>query len=308
LRLVWFAAAFVLCAGVAAAAPAGSRVVLVDPDPELRRAMTTALAPWKLEVITDPNPVDAASAPARADAMSARFVVWRESGNLVVFDRQRGDTVSRQGTGGELDPVAAASAALTVKTLMRLPLLDGETRSRSGEGTGTEIRVQAGFATRFAFGADTVVGGRFIGAVMIRPTSDSGWRFGLLGDTGTDNPVEKAGFKGAWSDWGLLLIASYTIVRSRFEIEPYLAGGITRSSLVGVEMTNRHVEHDTLAALRGGIWVRRRIGMWTLGGTAGFEGVPGTPTYTRLGNRQDIFTVPSTGIAIGVVVAADLGR
>jgi hypothetical protein len=282
--------------------------VLVDPDPELLRAMTTALAPWRLEVVTDSNPVDAASAPARATAMSARFVVWRENGKLVVFDRERGDTVHRDGANGELDPVAAAAAALTVKTLMRLPPPppDPETKPPVATGgEGTQIRVQAGLATRIA-GGDVV--GRFAGAALIRPLGLSGWRFGLLGDTNTDTTIENQGFKGSWSDWSLLALASYTIARGRIEVEPFVAAGVTRSRFEGEEMMTARDERDTLAAIRVGGWVRLRAGMWTVGATLELDASPGTPTYTRLNNSQEIFAVPSTGIVLGLVVAADLGR
>ena len=313
--------------GLARAAPPGARVVLVDPDPELRRATTTALRPWKLEVIVDATPVDEAGAAARADALGARFVVWRHGKDLLVFDRERGETQHREAPSGALDPVDAAAAALTVKTLMRLPPPPPEETkpppprppppppavTLPPSARGSEIRVQAGGAMRVAKGSETVVGGRFVGAALVRPLADAGWRFGLLGDLGPAASFARANFDGRWSDWSLLIIASWTHVRGRLEIEPFVAAGITRSRVEGAD-ANMGMgaltldERDTLPAIRSGGWVRYRIGeMWTLGASLSIEAVSGTPTYTRTGNPQPLYEVPGFGVTLGVVLATDLG-
>jgi hypothetical protein len=301
----------VLVAGVAVAGPPGARVVLVDPDPELRHAMTTALRPWKLEVIFDASPVDETTAAARADALSARFVVWREGNDLLVFDREKGDTQRRDAPAG--DAVAAASAALTVKTLMRLPPPEGEEVKppiAPVEDTGSEIRVQAGLATRVAYGSETAVGGRFVGAALVRPLSDAGWRFGVLGEIGTRDQIKQTGFDGDWSDWELLLIASWTHERGKLEIEPFVAAGVARSTFQGEDqMGGPRDERETLPAVRAGMWTRWRFGeMWTVGGALSVDVLPGTPTYTKTNNGPVIYEVPSFGVTLGVVVAADLGR
>lgn len=304
--------------GLARAAPPSARVVLVDPDPELRRAMTTALRPWKLEVIVDATPVDEASAAARADALGARFVVWRQGKDLIVFDRERGDAQHREAPSGALDPVDAASAALTVKTLMRLPPPEEDTQPPPvtpppPSTRGSEIRVQAGGAMRVAFGSKTVVGGRFVAAALIKPLANAGWRFGLLGDLGTADSFSRANFSGTWSDWSLLLVASWTSVRGRLEIEPFVAAGVSRSRVEGADANMGMSpftldESETLPAIRAGGWVRHRIGMWTLGGSLSIDAVSGTPTYTRPPNGQRLYEVPGSGLTFGVVLAADLGR
>jgi hypothetical protein len=309
------AAILVLVLAATASAEPTARVVLVDPDPELQRAVATALAPWRLELIVDPTPVDAGTVSERADAQSARFVVWREGSDLIVFDRDRGEAEHREASTGALDPVAAAAAALTVKTLMRLPpepppepepeppvVLPVEPPG------GPEVRVQAGFITRIARGSETDLGARFVGAALVRPWADAGWRFGLAGDVGTTATIQQSGFKGSWSDWAVLAVASWTHLRGTIEIEPYLAAGITRSTFVGDEMMIARDESELLAAVRGGVWVRWRRGMWSLGGVAGVDAVPGTPTYTKTNNDSLIYEVPSFGAVIGIVIAADLGR
>jgi hypothetical protein len=302
------AAILVLALAATASAEPTARVVLVDSDPELQRAITTALAPWRLELIVDPTPVDAESVSERADARSARFVVWREGSDLIVFDRDRGEAEHREASTGALDPVAAAAAALTVKTLMRLPPPEPVVVPPVEPPSGPEVRVQAGFITRLVHGSETDLGARFVGAALVRPWADGGWRFGLAGDIGTTTDIQQSGFKGTWSDWAVLAVASWTHLRGNIEVEPYLAAGITRSTFVGNEMMISRDESALLAALRGGLWVRWRHGMWSLGGVAGLDAVPGTPTYTKTNNDSLIYEVPSLGAVIGIVIAADLGR
>jgi hypothetical protein len=306
--LITFAILFAI--GHAMAAPASTRVVLVDPDPELRRAMTTALRPWKLEVIVDPTPIEEPGAPARATALNARFVVWRRGKDLVVFDREKGDTQHRDVTAGTMDPVDAASAALTVKTLMRLPAPPEDRAPDPPVASTREVRVQAGAATRIAKGSQTAVGGRFIGAVTFRPTGQL--RVGVLGDVGTSDSFSVANFEGRWSDWSLLALASWTSVHGKIEIEPFVALGVTRSSVDGSEGGGGNPmtidDAETLGAIRAGAWVRYRLGVFTLGASASLDAALGTPTYTRMPNNKTLYEVPSVGVTLGLVVAADLGR
>ncbi|HEX7840230.1 MAG TPA: hypothetical protein VF469_22285, partial [Kofleriaceae bacterium] len=112
------AAVLLLIAGLigwswaASAAPSPRRrVVLADPDPELRHAMEQALAPWRLDVVIEgPPPTDDGAARERADADTARFVVWRDGGELVVYDRELGSLERRASRAGVLDPPTAAAA------------------------------------------------------------------------------------------------------------------------------------------------------------------------------------------------------
>ncbi len=106
----------------AAPRPAPMRVVLADPDPELSCARSGARSRrGSSRSSSTPRRRATRPTPRRAPTRSARFVVWRRGGALVVLDRERGSTEERDTTEGPLDPVGAASAALTVKTLMRLP-------------------------------------------------------------------------------------------------------------------------------------------------------------------------------------------
>lgn len=301
------AIAIAIAIPAARAAPAQQRVVLADPDPELLRAVQSTLAPWKLEVLVDPSPpTDELEAEARADAMNARFVVWRREGALVVFDRESGSAEERDTTAGALDPVDAAAAALTVKTLMRLPPPE-EVPNQSAGPPKPELRAQAGIATRIARGSSTEVGGRFVAAVFARPLPQLEWRLGLAVDLGSSSHVDRAGFRGAWSDWAVVGLASWTFHHSPWEIEPQLGAGVTRSTLDGVEMSSLRQEVATLGLLRAGAAVRHRFGRWTLGGMVGVDRILGTPTYTRPGSSAEIFKVPAVALALGGLAAADFG-
>lgn len=307
---------------IAAAAPGGAhgrprptpaRVVLADPDPELLRALQSTLAPWRLEVIAEPTPpADEDDAAARATARRARFIVWRQEGGLYVLDRERGATDERDTADGPLDPVGAASAALSVKTLMRLPPPppdDGPTGDPGDPDArgGLELRGQATLAARIALGSTAELGGRVLPAVLVRPLPHIEWRIGLTADVGSPASIQRASFKGTWSDWAVVALTSFTLHGGRWDLEPQLGAGVLRSSLDGTEMSAGRHEAATLALLRAGVTARRRFGRWSVGGLVGADSVLGTPTYTRVGSTAEIFRVPAFSIAVGALAAADFG-
>lgn len=308
--------AVAVAAAIAIAAPGGAharprptpaRVVLADPDPELLRALQSTLAPWRLEVIVDPEPpADEDAAAARAAARRARFVVWRQEGGLYVLDRERSATDERDTVDGPLDPVAAASAALSVKTLMRLPPPPPPDDDPGGRGR-LELRGQATIAARVAVGSTAELGGRILPAVLVRPLPQIAWRLGITADVGSPSSVQRASFKGTWSDWAVVALTSFTIHRGRWELEPELGAGVSRSSLEGTEMSTSRNEVATLGLLRAGVSTRRRFGRWSLGGMIGVDSILGTPTYTRAGSSAEIFRVPAFSIAVGTLAAADFG-
>ena len=302
----------VLLHGIAIAAP--SRVVLADPDPELRRAIESALAPWKIEVVVESAPpADEAQAHARAEASHAQFVVWRSSADLVVFDRQRDASDRRPSKTGALDPVTAATVALTVKTLLRLPPLAPVATEVPAEATttaqpGMRIGVDAGGALRVAHGSETDVGGRASLALWIQPARSLGLRLALAGDVGTTTDVNHASFKGTATDWAVLGRVGWMFESGAWELEPELALGLHRASLSGTEMmATQRDERATLAVVRAAVAARRRLGRWTAGATVGVDTVLGTPTYTRSMGAA-IYEVPSFALVAGLVVGTDFGR
>jgi hypothetical protein len=300
----------------AGASPAGApvarqRVVLADPDPELRHAMEQVLAPWHLEVVIEgPPPTDTAMAEQRADADTARFVVWRDGDELVVYDRELAFTERRDSRSGMLDPPTAAAAALTIKTMMRLPPPPPAETPPSPPSPepvpGIELRLQAGVATRIPSGGDTGVTARLGGAVELRPWSAWGWRIGVAGDAGRSTAVSRASFTGSWREWSMLGTVSWTYAHEAWEIEAHAGGGIRRSTLDGTEMGTPRSESDTLATARGGGAVRWRFLRWTLGAVLDIDRSFGTPTYSKNVGAAEIFRVPAAAVQAGLAVGVDL--
>ncbi|CAN5920787.1 hypothetical protein BH11MYX3_BH11MYX3_40720 [soil metagenome] len=225
------------------AEPAGDRVLLADPDPELLHAVESSLSPWHLSIVVDAAaPADATAAQQRAVVTGARFVVWRAGDQLVVFDRARGTSDRRPARAGSFDPVSAAAAALTVKTMMRLPPPDDGTTAvivtppvvPPADAEGVEVRLELEIAARLA-GSDVGAGGRARFAAMVRPWAAHGGRFGVRADLGTQTSIDRASFKGSWRDWAVLVAASWTVPRGGWELEPWIAGGVVRGTLDGVE-------------------------------------------------------------------------
>jgi hypothetical protein len=297
---------------VAAAAPQPRlRVVLADPDPELRRAMELALAPYRLEVVIEgAAPRDASLAEERAVADTARFVVWRDGGELVVYDRETGTTERRASQAGVLDPPTAAAAALTIKTMMRLPPPpppEEIAAAPAAPGPGIEFRVQVGIASRIPRGSeDATTTARLAGAVAIRPWPGAGLRIGVAADGGGAIDVDRAAFKGTWSDWAALGFVSWTLARGMIEIEPLVGFGVRRSTLDGEQMKEPRTETATLATARGGVAARLRHARLTVGATLAIDAVFGTPTYTKIDQPAEVFQVPGGAVELGGVIAIDL--
>jgi hypothetical protein len=311
-KLSWLAliASFTL----ARAAPPTLRVVLADADPELRRAVAASLRPWHIEVMVEAaTPSDLTTARERADESTARFVVWRDGDQLVVYDNGNGEAERRPTRVGAFDPIDAAAAALTVKTMMRLPAPPAEPPAAvvapvvvvPVEPRGLEVRVEGGAGSLYEHGLDSNVALRFVVAGELRPWHD-GWRFGVIGDFGASATVDQAGFKGTWSNVAGLALASWSLQRELWEIGPWLAVGLEHSSLAGTEAQVARSESATLLALRGGIAVHYPLGMLTVGGIAGVETLASTRTYTKLNSQAQTFEIPPFGLMAALVVGIDL--
>lgn len=292
-------------AGVAHA-DAPRRVVLADADPELRRALEASLSPWQLEVIVEPAVPGVEAAEGRARARDARFVVWRAGGALVVYDRERDAAEHRDARSGALDAVAAASAALTVKTLMRLPPPPPPAAVRVESNPSAPLRVQAGVASRVARGSETAIGARFEGAVFLRPWRARGLRVGLAVELGTASEIATPGFRGEWNDASASLVAGWAFDRGNWQIEPHLGVGVARSHLEGVEASMTRSETDAVVLVTGGLWTRYRFGRFSVGAGLSAVVAPGTPTYMRASSSVEMFRVPGVGAALGLVSAFDL--
>jgi len=292
---------YVVLARVAVAEPSPV-LVLADPDLELRRAVETALRPWHVSIIDDvAPPKDAAE---RASTANARYIVWRDRAELVVYDSRDGRQLRTPVQVGALDPVSAAAAALTVKTMLRLPPLETSAPPiappSSRSPAGFELDAQLGGGGRFAQGT----AGWFSAIVAARPWPAVGFGLGLAVDATSDVDVEQASFKGTWTEQAVTALASYRFSIDPIEIEPWVGAGVVRSSLSGVEMDAALDEQATLFAIRGGAWAWWRWDRFRVGGGVAADHVFGTPTYTKPGQvRAIVFEVPSFGVVAGVAAS-----
>ena len=302
-----------LCA-IANADPAPTRVVLADPDPALRRALLQSLKPWRIEVVVESDtPHDDNTAAMRAGDRNARYVVWREGAELVVFDRETNHAERRVAPAGTLDALGAAAAALSVKTMLRLPdTPEPETTTTVIVppvvpppliGPTTELRFDAGIGGRAEYGLDSNIALRFLTRAAARPWLDRTLRFGIAGDFGADATVDQAGFHGRWTNWALVATASFAIELEGYEIAPWLGFGIEHSALDGSEMGMTRHEEDVLPAYRVGVGIRRSV----LGAELLIEGLAKTHTYTKLDGPAQVFEIPPISALLSVFVTADVG-
>jgi hypothetical protein len=300
--------ALVLWAGLAAAGP---RALVLDPDVTLRAAIADSLRPWLIEVVAEPAPPgDREAAVERGTAANARYVIWREGGELVVLDRE-GDQVERRGAAaGPLDPIAAAAAALSVKTMLRLPPLAvaapvAPAPQPSGPADGIELRVAASSSARYEYGLDGNVALRFGASIAVRPWRDRDWRFAVIGDGGASATVDQAGFHGDWWNWAALIGASWDHGIGDWELGPWLAVGVEHSSLRGTEAGMSRSEEALEPAVRGGLAARYRSGDLWVGGQLAVEGLVTTTTYTKAAAPAQVFEIPPIGAVLSLIVGAD---
>jgi hypothetical protein len=149
--------------------------------------------------------------------------------------------------------------------------------------------------------------------VLGQPSSTLGLRLGIAGDLGTSSTVDQAGFKGTWSDWGVLALASWSVSVGSLELAPLLGAGVERVQLDGEIGMAPRTEAATLPVLRAGVTVRWPLGRWSVGASLSADLVVDTPTYTKdvgmgMGSKPTVFEVPGFAALLGVFAAADLGR
>jgi len=298
-----------LAASVAVAEP--RRVLVVDADAELVHAIETSLAPWKLVVIAQNDGVDPSLVAARALQADAQFIVWRDGAELVVYDRQRDVTERRPAKEGAMDPVAAAGAALTVKTMMRLP--DPTSEETAPATTATTVVVPAPIVVdetyvlriEASLGVDTESAVRATFGAMYRPTS-SALRVGGAFELASQD-LDRSGFQGRARDYSLLAMASWVVPLQGFELEPWIAAGAMFDIVDGVHGLEMRHETAVVPIGRAGLafwWWHPRD--WGLALTANVDFAVGTPTYTRDPEKPTkaiIYDMPSLGGTIALVAA-----
>ncbi|MFN0246485.1 MAG: hypothetical protein ACKV2T_06230 [Kofleriaceae bacterium] len=292
-----------IAASIAVAEP--RRVLVVDGDTELVQAIETSLAPWKIEVIAQRNGVDPSLVATRAIQADAQFIVWRDGSELVVYDRDRDVTERRPAASGSMDPVAAAGAALTVKTMMRLPDPDASTASTTPAVTTVAPAVsQEHDALRITvgFGIDTEVAPSGTLGVRYRPMAQLriGGTFEVAGQD-----LERSGFKGSARDYSFLATASWPVPVGVLELEPWIAAGVIVDIVDGRHAQVMRHETAIVPTARVGAalwwWHASQLGV-AVTGSATFS--VGTPTYTRDPNdpaKAIIYDMPQVGATVGIV-------
>lgn len=309
-------------AAVVAAAPVAhaERIVVADGDAELARAIQASLAPWKADIVIDANGVrDAGNAVDRADQWRARFVVWREGDQLAVLDRKTARVERRASKAGPLSPPDAAAAALSVKTMLRLPP-PGVAEQVAPDGTPVVpggppprlwlVAIGVGiagpdFATRTAE--------RF----AVQPRRGLGFTAGLAGESAiTGASVDADGFTGIWTTLELAATAGWTVwldAARAWQVEGALGLGFARASLSGTESPQTpRSDANTFFAGMGLLAVRRAIAS---GFSVGLEArgwlLAGSHTYTRTtgmgnGNAQTIYQMPGMTESLVLTVGFQL--
>lgn len=301
-----------------AMAGTSDRVLLADPDPQLARAVETSLSPWAIPIVIGESvPSDLESARMQATARGATFVVWRDSGELVIFDRSRDSVERRPAAMGPMDPVGATSVALTIKTLMRLPsAVDTPAQTAAAASItrdaalrpatpGPTLRFDAGVGVRLAPGSDGGVTTRGTIAALVRPWSTLGLGLGVRGDLGSAWSVESAGFDGRWRDWSAVAAASWTLERGVFELEPWLGAGLERGTLSGDQRGTMRTEHQTGLTLRAGTAWTAKVGRMRFGATLELGASPSARTF-RAADGAQVFAAPAFQLQLGLVVGGEL--
>ena len=311
---------FVLAAViVGATAPASAsdpvkRVVLINPTPELAHAARTALAPWKIDVLEFRTElIKPEEVPAIATDRQADRIAWLADGELFVLDPVTGTTDRRPAPEGAADAPAAASVALSLKTLLRLPpppppdpvpppppIVETAppaepTRVRIVPEVGGSVRLPidgtVGPQPRIAIGVGIV----HPGAPRLRPSVVAG--FGPAVDAGRNS------FRGTFSDVEFAAqLALELPVATHWSIVPRARLAVHRVHVEG-EMPMQLEVNETSTSAEGALdlalWFR--AGRLSAGAGAGVGLWSGIPSYVH--QNVTVFDGPTlTGQVFGIAL------
>lgn len=243
------------------ASPAvAARLALVDgaDAPLLQRAVAESLAPWSIEVVDWPSgrPSDDTGpllvlAEEIARNANARWVVWREQGQLHVLDAELEQREARPIDGWPADEAAATAMALTIKTLLRLP------RPGASRASWQFVPLmQLGY--RVAFDGDGGSGVRATPGFEVAPPPLRGVRVGVRAELGPELDVTGPSYKGTWFEWSAHASVSRDFALREWTVGVSLTGGVTRSTLDGEEMRTPRTERRTGASAS----INAALGRW----------------------------------------------
>lgn len=237
---------------------ARARVVLLGPEPTLARALTTALAPWNIELVAQSRATDDSATEARAVAAAkpGTAVVWLSPSTagttLFVYDGINDQLVTRPfGATTTLDEPLAAAVALSVKTMLRFTPVAPEAE-RFGSppepaiATAFPPRPVGGSGALPRFWGEAFAGTRLAGASRdhLEPTVGFGLSFwpraaqGRLGAAmelrlGAGRTIDAAGFSGRFTDTVVSAALRGRLGSARWSAQPSAGGSVHISTLQG---------------------------------------------------------------------------
>lgn len=239
-----------------------ARLALVDgaDAPLLQRAIADTLAPWAIEVVDWPSGRPAGDtspllvlADEVARNANARYVVWREDGQLHVLDAELARRETRPIEAWPEDEASSTALALTVKTLLRLP------RPGASRGSWQLVPlVQLGY--RAALDGDGGSGVRAVTGLEVALPQLRGVRLGLRAELGPEADVTGPSYKGTWFEWSAQASVSREFAWKEWTVGVWLAGGLTRSTLEGEEMRTPRTDRRTGALASMNASVGRWLG------------------------------------------------
>ncbi|MCA9206720.1 MAG: hypothetical protein KDA55_00115, partial [Planctomycetales bacterium] len=129
-----------------------------------------------------------------------------------------------------------------------------------------------------------------------------GVRVGLLGAIGTSTAIDRAGFKGTWREWNVMVSTSKAIDVRAWRLWAQAAAGVSRATLDGEQNRVTRTERATQAA--GALFVGggRRVGLFTVGAVLAAE-ARGASRYAR-DNNQPLWDEP--GLWLSALAALEL--
>ena len=276
-----------------------SRVVLVGGGAELDRAARVALSSWNVTVVSADGLVPDAADPEALAALAARFegrgIAWFARGTkgntLYVYDASTKRTTSREiSSSPPFDELGAASAALSLKTLLRTSDL-APPEERTTEPTPAPPRAAPPVAPppsrpaedeRAArhdlLEASLSLGARTLASsvmprlgLAVRAFTGHATAFGLSAraDFGTTKSVTGASIDASLSTFDGAVAARVRLVpSSRVSVEPFAGLGLHHTQLSGtakssVQVATERLDYSVDTGVFAGVRLAPRI---TLGG------------------------------------------
>ncbi len=268
LRLVLLGLLTCVAPSVACAQASPQRVVLVDADAELLRAVRSSLAPWGVDIVSVDGDVPPGSMPLAAESgraialeRHADAVVWISDGSsgaaLWVYDARAERSLARELTAAPpFDPPTAAAVALTLKTLL-LHSTVAPVRERAAPPAPPPARIVhvelGGGLVAFATSpADAEP--RVSLAASVWPTELSGiLGFSLGARTGPGVAFQTADASGRWTSTLVTVGVRARLVLGMFDIGAGIEAGLAITTLEA-ELAASRQAHVLRAAFGGAGW------------------------------------------------------